>query len=133
MNNKINELIHILGKDTVLDAVLSCLTTKSLDYLADSIAKEYNVSFDPYDYKTDEAFLELSEDDKKLISHELEKINTYKCLERREYITDSSYYDISDEFANKYNYKFDDDNGYPDIVYTFTSLAWKIIHNTKYI
>lgn len=133
MTEKIKELVRILGADIVLNAVIDGLLEKSVDRIADRIAEEYNISFDPYDYHTDETFTKLSDDDKKLVESEITILNNYKCLKDRQYLTDSSYYDIGDEFAYRNKFDFDDDEGYPNIVYTFENIAWKVIHNTKYI
>ena len=42
----------------------------------------------------------------------------------KEYLTDSSYYEISDRIAHKLGFEFDDDNGYPDIVYEIREYIW---------
>ena len=133
MTEKFKELVRILGAETVLNAVMGSLLEKCVDKIADRIAEEYNISFDSYDYHIDEVFTKLSDDDKKLIEDETVVLNSYDCLKNREWITDSTYYDIGDEFASRHNFEFDDDEGWPDIVYTFENIAWKIIHNTKYI
>jgi hypothetical protein len=42
----------------------------------------------------------------------------------KEYLTDSSYYEISDRIAHKLGLAFDDNNGYPDIVYEIREYIW---------
>ena len=42
----------------------------------------------------------------------------------KEYLTDSSYYEISDRIAHKLGFEIDNDNGYPDIVYEIREYIW---------
>lgn len=42
----------------------------------------------------------------------------------KEYLTDSSYYEISDRIAYKLGFEIDDNNGYPDIVYEIREYIW---------
>lgn len=133
MIKELNVLIDVLGYETVLNAIIKDVDEASQERIAKHIAKEYNVDLGDYDYKTDKLYTRLNEREKNLIDQELAIINEYKCLKGREYLTDSYYYDIQDEFASKYQYRFDDYKGYPNIVYTFSSLAWKTIHNSKYV
>ena len=45
----------------------------------------------------------------------------------REYLTDSTYFEIADWFASEFNYDFDDEKGYPEQVTEFASCVWKEI------
>lgn len=45
----------------------------------------------------------------------------------KEYLTDSSYYEISDRIAYKLGFEIDDNNGYPDIVYEIREYIWENI------
>lgn len=133
MIKELNDLIDVLGHETVLNAIIKNIDGASQERIAKHIAKEYNVDLGDYDYKKDKLYKRLNEREKDLIDQELAILNKYECLKDHEYLTDSYYYDIQDEFASKYQYEFDDYKGYPNIVYTFSSLAWKVIHNSKYV
>lgn len=42
-----------------------------------------------------------------------------------EYLTDSTYYDLMDWYANKYGFEWDDKNGYDDEVGEFATHIWE--------
>ena len=44
-----------------------------------------------------------------------------------DHLTDSTYYDIMEWYADKYGFEWDDENGYADEVGDFTTYCWKQI------